>query len=101
MLAYSRPRHCEATGYTPPGKGSNMMLPVYAIPLLACLVAPVESPAAVPHIEIDRSQLTLERIFDSPEFQAKDVTARWVAPGATYEVWEASREGGTELVNTR
>ena len=56
------------------------------------------SPTRGQEIDADRSELTLSRIFDSREFQASDVAARWLDTGSAYEVAESARDGGTEIV---
>lgn len=49
-------------------------------------------------IDTGRAELTLERIFDSREFQVADVAARWLEAGAAYGVLENALDGGTDLV---
>jgi len=49
-------------------------------------------------IDLGRSELTLERIFDSGEFRTVGVPARWVEAGTAYDLLESSRDGGQDLV---
>ncbi len=62
------------------------------------IVCGAGSSARGQEIDADRSELTLSRIFDSREFQATDVEARWLDTGSAYEVRENARDGGTEIV---
>jgi dipeptidyl-peptidase-4 len=75
-----------------------MMSALLSLSLWVCLVVTAENDPTVHAIEIDRSELTLERIFDSGEFQPQDVAIRWTSTGGSYEVLEGTRDGGQELV---
>ena len=56
------------------------------------------SPALSQEIDTGQADLTLERIFDSREFQAADVEARWVERERPTAVLEDVPDGGTDLV---
>ena len=73
----------------------------FAIPLWICLIAAAEKGPTASTIEIDRSELTLERIFDSGEFQSQDVAIRWSSTGSTYEVLEGTRTVDRNSSSTR
>ena len=74
-----------------------MMSTFFAIPLWVCLLVAADKDPTIGALEIDRSELTLERIFDSGEFQPQDKSIRWSASGGSYEVLEDTRDGGQEL----
>ncbi|MHB8866660.1 MAG: S9 family peptidase [Pirellulaceae bacterium] len=63
--------------------------------LMICVSTP---PLGSQEVDADRSRLTLERIFESQEFHASDVEARWLESGTAYQVLEDSGGGGKDLV---